>query len=191
MSKVTLDIICTTAFSYDPNSLHDPHNELACAYEKMIDLQSGPNIAWMILLVNIPGFTRFIESKFAWRIRKLVGLLPVFSLSPAASLLIDSWLIIPTVLFATGDIAVVVESMTTIRGISRSMLEEKLRESHASEMEQERKKDIMSLLVRARKENLEHEPAGYSLSDEAMMDQVVRSHTFLLSFINEIEILRS
>jgi hypothetical protein len=55
------------------------------------------------------------------------------------------------------------------------MLEEKLRESHVSEMEQERKKDIMSLLVRARKESLElNEPKGYVLSDEAMMDQVVR-----------------
>lgn len=49
-----------------------------------------------------------------------------------------------------------------------------MRESHATEMEQKRKKDIMSLLVRARKESLESEPTGYSSSDEAMMDQVVR-----------------
>jgi len=54
------------------------------------------------------------------------------------------------------------------------MLQEKLKESHATEMEGERKKDIMSLLVRGRKESLVSEPSGYTLSDEAMMDQVVR-----------------
>lgn len=153
MSKVTLDIICNTAFAYDSNSLHDPHNDLAFAYEKMIALQSGPNSAWLIGLVSIPGFTQYIGSKFAWRTRRLLAMIPGFR-----------------------DLAVVVESMHKIREISREMLEEKLRESHATEMEQERKKDIMSLLVRARKESLESEPMGYSLSDEAMMDQVL---TFL------------
>ena len=39
--------------------------------------------------------------------------------------------------------------------------------------EKERKKDIMSLLVRARKESLESEPTGWSMGDDAMMDQVV------------------
>ncbi|KXN81951.1 Cytochrome P450 4c21 [Leucoagaricus sp. SymC.cos] len=41
MSKVTLDIICETAFGYKTDSLHNPHNELAVAYEKLIALQSG------------------------------------------------------------------------------------------------------------------------------------------------------
>jgi hypothetical protein len=54
------------------------------------------------------------------------------------------------------------------------MLDQKMLESHADVMEKERKKDIMSLLVRARKESLESEPGAWSLSDKAMMDQVVR-----------------
>ncbi|KXN85180.1 Cytochrome P450 3A29 [Leucoagaricus sp. SymC.cos] len=153
MSKVTLDIICTTAFSYDANSLHDPHNELAFAYEKMLELQSGHNTAWLISLVSIPGFTRFADSRFAWRIRKLLSLNPKLDM-----------------------LATIIDSMYTIRRISKGMLEEKLRESHTTEMEQERKKDIMSLLVRARRESLENEPSGYTSNDAAMMDQVL---TFL------------
>jgi len=78
VSKVTLDIICSTAFSYDVNSLHDPHNELAFAYEKIISLQNGPNLAWLIALVSIPGFARFVTSKFAWTTRKLISWIPHF-----------------------------------------------------------------------------------------------------------------
>jgi hypothetical protein len=41
VSKVTLDIICETAFGYKADSLHNPHNELAEAYELLLSLQSG------------------------------------------------------------------------------------------------------------------------------------------------------
>ncbi|PFH49173.1 hypothetical protein AMATHDRAFT_5143 [Amanita thiersii Skay4041] len=41
MSKVTLDIICETAFGYKADSLHDPRNPLADAYEKLISMQTG------------------------------------------------------------------------------------------------------------------------------------------------------
>lgn len=41
VSKVTLDIICETAFGYKSDSLHNPHNDLAEAYEDLISLQSG------------------------------------------------------------------------------------------------------------------------------------------------------
>ena len=41
MSKVTLDIICETAFGYNADSLHNPDNELAHAYEDLLSLQSG------------------------------------------------------------------------------------------------------------------------------------------------------
>jgi len=44
VSKVTLDIICETAFGYKADSLHNPHNELAVAYETLIDLQSGTSL---------------------------------------------------------------------------------------------------------------------------------------------------
>lgn len=41
VSKVTLDIICETAFGYKADSLHNPHNELAEAYENLLNQQSG------------------------------------------------------------------------------------------------------------------------------------------------------
>lgn len=41
VSKATLDIICETAFGYKTDSLHNPHNELAVAYEELVGLQSG------------------------------------------------------------------------------------------------------------------------------------------------------
>lgn len=173
VSKVTLDIICNTAFSYDANSLHDPHNELAFAYEKMIALQNGPGLACLIALVTIPGFTRYAGSKFAWRFRKLISWIPAFGVSSKNGF----WMTWNSNFFffsCLGNLAVIIDSMHQIRQISKRMLEEKLKESHATEMDGGRRKDIMSLLVRARKENLENEPSGYSLSDEALTDQVVR-----------------
>lgn len=88
VSKVTLDIICATAFSYDANSLNDPDNELAAAYERMISLQSGRNSALLIALVTIPGFTRFMASKFAWRIRHLIEKLPQIRKSLSCELIL-------------------------------------------------------------------------------------------------------
>jgi hypothetical protein len=41
VSKITLDIICDTAFGYNTDSLRDPRNELAQAYKNLIALQSG------------------------------------------------------------------------------------------------------------------------------------------------------
>lgn len=41
VGKVTLDIICETAFGYRTDSLHNPQNELAEAYENLLNLQSG------------------------------------------------------------------------------------------------------------------------------------------------------
>lgn len=54
VSKVTLDIICETAFGYKADSLHDPHNELAEAYELLLSLQSGTYTALMpLFLINV------------------------------------------------------------------------------------------------------------------------------------------
>ena len=87
MSKVTLDIICETAFSYKADSLHNPHNVLAVAYETLIGLQSGtplfdyhmndadawigPSLAKFILLMLIPGMPRFLSSEWAYRHRRV------------------------------------------------------------------------------------------------------------------------
>lgn len=72
-----------------------------------------------------------------------------------------------------------IDSMYRIRAVSRKLLTEKMRESHATD-EREKKKDIMSLLVRVRKESLENEPGAWSMDDEGMVDQVVRFSLFTL-----------
>jgi len=54
------------------------------------------------------------------------------------------------------------------------MLREKMRDSTVTLSDSEAKRDIMSLLVRARKADVDIKTDGYAMSDEAMMDQVVR-----------------
>ncbi|KAK7437940.1 hypothetical protein VKT23_018375 [Stygiomarasmius scandens] len=170
LSKVTLDIICETAFGYHSDSLHNPHNELAEAYEDLLSLQSGPNIAKLIVTMLIPGAPKLLLSDFAYRHRNVLR----------------GWTFFEA-------LAVLLSAMHRIKRISSEMLQEKMRESFASgaaelpegDSELGGKKDIMSILVRARmreervlhKESLRGESlAGYRMSDKAMMDQVL---TFL------------
>ena len=68
-----------------------------------------------------------------------------------------------------------IDSVYRIRKISAQILNEKISESELVSLEDTAaKKDIMSLLVRAREvENAADEKgAGYTLSDEALVDQV-------------------
>ncbi|KDQ54866.1 hypothetical protein JAAARDRAFT_181568 [Jaapia argillacea MUCL 33604] len=161
MSKVTLDIICETAFGYKTNSLRDPHNELAEAYEHLIGLQSGPNIARFIGLMSIPGAPFLFRSQWAYDHRH--WFFKSSLLAPAAT---------------------TIESMYRIKSISQRILTERLSEAQSSavnlEHDMQAKKDIMSLLVRARlagdQANKGSGVKGYRMSDGAVMDQVL---TFL------------
>lgn len=57
------------------------------------------------------------------------------------------------------------------------MLAEKISEtSGISAEDMHMKKDIMSLLVRARQNDLSKNTSEYTMTDEAMMDQVVRPY---------------
>ena len=90
VSIATLDIICATAFGYDSDSLHNPHNELAEAYDILTSSQNGtsecsqsnlcysriifdigPDLARFIGIVSIPGMTRFLSSRWATRNRHI------------------------------------------------------------------------------------------------------------------------
>ncbi|KAF8974541.1 cytochrome P450 [Flammula alnicola] len=128
MSKVTLDIICETAFGYKADSLHNPHNELAEAYELLLSLQSGPNLAKLILLVSLPGWPRLLASDWAYHHRHWLAKIPFFS---AVSQFIDA--------------------MYRIRKLSLRMLDEKMKDSNLILNDSDAKRDIMSILVRARK----------------------------------------
>ncbi|KAF9057557.1 cytochrome P450 [Panaeolus papilionaceus] len=153
MSKVTLDIICETAFGYRADSLHNPKNELAEAYDLLLSLQSGVNLAKLSFLVTIPGVPGFLASNWAYKWRNVFRKLPVFS--------------------HIGDL---VDAMYRIKQLSKAMLAEKMKDADLPLSDMEAKRDIMSILVRARRAEMDGGKTGYAMSDRAMMDQVL---TFL------------
>lgn len=71
VSKATLDIICETAFGYRSDSLHNPHNELAEAYDVLTSQQTGPNLARFIAILSVPGVMKFLSSNWATKHRHL------------------------------------------------------------------------------------------------------------------------
>ncbi|KAJ7692184.1 hypothetical protein B0H14DRAFT_3531591 [Mycena olivaceomarginata] len=42
-------------FGYKTDCLHSPHNEFAVAFEQLLQLQSGPNLAKLVAILSIPG----------------------------------------------------------------------------------------------------------------------------------------
>lgn len=152
MSKVTLDIICLAAFGYRTDSLRNPHNPLAEAYEELISSQNGYNLARFITFVNIPFFSTFVLSRFGHATRNLLALLPRMQV-----------------------LAQLIDCMHRIKAISAQILRERLADARAAGVDDvAAKKDIMSLLVRAR--IAEKDDAVYRMDDAQMMDQVL---TFL------------
>ncbi len=79
VGKVTLDIICSTAFGYSTDSLRNPHNELAEAYEGLIKLQSGQNLAIGIVIYALPGVTRLFASEWMYKRRWILRQIPFLS----------------------------------------------------------------------------------------------------------------
>jgi hypothetical protein len=61
--------------------------------------------------------------------------------------------------------------MHRIKKVSAQMLEEKIADATVTVSDTATKRDIMSILVRAR---IADKGGGYRMSDRAMMDQVVR-----------------
>ncbi|KAJ7691121.1 cytochrome P450 [Mycena rosella] len=153
MGKVTLDIICDTAFGYKTDSLHNPHNELAVAFEQLLELQSGPNLAKLVAILSLPFSATLATSEWMYRHRWIIGRLPVIH-----------------------SFERLVDSMYRIRGISAAMLRAKTADLSVAPDDTSTKKDIMSLLVRARKADLDADPRADAMTDTAMVDQVL---TFL------------
>ncbi|KAF7325693.1 hypothetical protein MKEN_00419400 [Mycena kentingensis (nom. inval.)] len=154
MGKLTLDIICDTAFGYRTDSLHNADNELAVAYHKVVALQSMRNIARLAALMGVPGFAALANSEWGFRNQWLFRLLP-----------------------SGNEVVTLVDCMHRIREISTQMLREKTADLSISPDDRSTKKDIMSLLVRSRKAELDaNSDAAEVMSDSAMVDQVL---TFL------------
>ncbi|KAJ7779217.1 cytochrome P450 [Mycena metata] len=151
MCKVTLDIICETAFGYKTDCLHNPSNELAVAFESIAALQTGTNLAKLIFVISLPGVSRLSRSAFLFRHRLLLRRIPGFR-----------------------DLGTLLDGLYRIRAISRELLRAKTADLSVSPDDMTTKKDIMSLLVKAKKTAMD---AGEdSMSDQAMLDQML---TFL------------
>ncbi|KAJ3822431.1 cytochrome P450 [Lentinula raphanica] len=124
---------------------------------------TGPTVSRFIAIFSIPGISTLLLSEFAWRHHNVLAKLPL--LAPISTLL---------------------DAMHRIKAVSASILREKLKEAEYLENNEDRtaKKDIMSLLVRARRADQKakgpkggvSESVPYAMSDSEMMDQVL---TFL------------
>lgn len=83
-----------------------------------------------------------------------------------------------------------IESMHRIKQISAQILADKMRDSAVAVSDTEAKRDIMSLLVRARKADMEKDKGVYTMSDKAMMEQVV-GHFYPLRMLLDLLALLS
>lgn len=90
---------------------------------------------------------------------------------------------------------VLIESMYRIRRISSQILADKIHDSGVTAADLATKKDIMSIMVRARKGDEDAEASGekggvkentYKLSDEALVDQVVSCHPYHPCFSGQV-----
>ncbi|KZT23875.1 cytochrome P450 [Neolentinus lepideus HHB14362 ss-1] len=155
MSKVTLDIICRTAFGYDCNSLTNPDNELAVAYENLLELQSNETNAKLVGVMILPGGPALLRSEWGYRHRHWFNKIP--GLSPVATML---------------------TSVRQIRSICAQLLARKVQETAGvGAADTASKKDIMSLLLRARASDDNVKDAdGYHMADQALIEQML---TFL------------
>ncbi|KLO20689.1 cytochrome P450 [Schizopora paradoxa] len=152
LSKVTLDIICLTAFGYDTDSLHNPDNELADAYHHLLSLQSGKNLASLILLMSVPGFPSLMKTDWLYKRRH--------------------WFRVWRFL---APIEILLESMRRIKTISSQILRERTQETASliAAGDNTLRRDIMSLLVEAR---LRESKDGFKMDDAMMLEHFL---TFL------------
>jgi cytochrome P450 len=150
VGKVTLDIICDTAFGYKTDCLHNPANELAVAFEQLLDLQSGDDMARLVAGISIPGVAHLLASDWLYRHRALVGKIPTLR-----------------------NVELLIDSMHRIRKISREILRAKTADLSVPLDDMSTKQDIMSLIVRAHKAELDANPVAEVISDKAMVDQVL------------------
>lgn len=88
-------------------------------------------------------------------------------------MLILKFSILPIITFLPAPVSILLGSMHRIKAISAKMLAEKMADSGVSTSDMDTKRDIMSLLVKARITDTEE---SYKMSDKAMMDQVVRQN---------------
>jgi hypothetical protein len=141
VGKITLDIICDTAFGYNTDCLHNPANELAVAFEQLLDLQSGEDMARLIAGISIPGVAHLLASDWLYRHRTLVGKISTLR-----------------------NVELLIDSMHRIRKVSREILRAKTANLSVPLDDKSTKQDIMSLIVRAHEAELDANPVAEVMS---------------------------
>ncbi|KAH8827394.1 cytochrome P450 [Flagelloscypha sp. PMI_526] len=156
VSKATLDMICLASFGYRTDSLNNPDNELANAYDNLMALQDGRTLLLSMIIFSIPGFSAYVNSEFGYKTKDIF-----FGWSSDGERLVK-----------------LVDTMHRIRAVSRQILKEKLAEaSQFGLSEVQEKRDIMSILIREREaEKAQLGGGNITMNNQAMMDQVL---TFL------------
>ncbi|KAF7325083.1 hypothetical protein MKEN_00551200 [Mycena kentingensis (nom. inval.)] len=131
MGKLTLQILCSTAFGYHRDTLRD--DALALAYAQVTAIQSMRTMAGLVALVAIPGFTALARSEWGYRNRWVFRALP------------GAW---------GREVETLVDGMHHIRSITAEMLREKRTELAGAvspiEKPARRGRDVLSLLLRFR-----------------------------------------
>ena len=158
LNKVTLDIICKTAFGYDAKTIYNSEDPLAIAYEELLDLQSGENLANLFLALTVPGMPAFFQSRTAWRLRNFFKRFR-----------------------ATYSVGVTIDAMNRVKACSRAILQERIAEVSAAigETGTIRQKDLISVMLQARMtESTDEKDGGTYFDDEMMAEHVL---TFLLA----------
>ncbi|KAH7927161.1 cytochrome P450 [Leucogyrophana mollusca] len=150
MTKLTLDVLCITAFGYRSNNIRQPGASLAEAYEEILDLQSGTNISSFYLGVSIPGVTKFMSSGWAHLFT------PLFRVNAA---------------LRRAD--VIAQTTNRLRAIAKQILDERIAELKVAPSDAPLKKDLMSIIVQSR---FSEKAEGYHSSVDGMVQHIL---TFL------------
>ncbi|KAI0033619.1 cytochrome P450, partial [Vararia minispora EC-137] len=150
MGRLTLHIICETAFGYPTDSQSTSHSDLMAAYRDMATLQSGSNISKVLALEMVPGAPAFLRSEWGAKFHSIFSIFP--STTPASTLVKAAW---------------------RLRQVSRRILQDKIAESELHPEDFANRKDIMSQLLRARNAEMRD---GQRLTDNELVEQVM---TFL------------
>lgn len=133
----------------------------------------GRNFALLIPLMVIPGVPRLLVSDWVYHHRhwfSKVGWLGAW----CDSLYYTFLSVLAEIRFLTAPAATMLDAIRTMKRVFTMVLEERMRDPALAISDAEGKQDIMSLLVLARMADLGKGNTIYSMSDNQVLDHMVR-----------------
>ena len=169
VTKCTLDIICATAFGHISDAVHNPKDELAEAYHNFSLQTSKSSMRFLRMIISTVGFYIAKVLIFFIAIMALPGCERFFS-SPWPYKYRHIFRNIPGLAFLEEYLS----NMNRVKVFAAAIVKQRIAEAQEA-MDSggsiKGKKDVMSLLIQARMR--EEGEAGYRMSDEEMVEQVV------------------